>query len=121
MQFSLRTILIGITLVAIGLVVPSFVSRLIVQGVIWIIPAVLITLIQHGSGTQRTAATGALATYVAIVLAGGLRVNVSLLDALYVPTIVGISAWAAVVLRNRLGVPAVQPPPAPNEVDIEEL
>jgi hypothetical protein len=105
MQYSIRTLLVAITLVACILVIPTPLSAMLTQ-VIWLVlPGLFLTLLRHGSEPYRTFAAGALATYAAMAL---LKLPVdpflgsSLISFLMGMCIMAFSGGACILLRRRL-------------------
>ena len=125
MQFSLKTLMIVMLTVAVFCAIrfslPYALSSLAFQIATLLIPAVLLTIVIHGSEEQRTFAVGALATYVALLLLtvrnwpGVTSPFVNLLFSVFVLTAAG--GVSVLTRRFLLGVPLLRrtplPPPPP--------
>lgn len=66
MQFSLRALLIAVSVAAVLLVLPSMFALSLTMAVWYLIPGILITVAMHGTHDQRTFAIAALATFAAL-------------------------------------------------------
>lgn len=120
MQFSIKTMMIAIAIVAICLVMPGILGQL-VYGAVWcVIPAALVTTIVYGNEEHRAFGTAALATFLVVTFAK--TTSLVPFGIIYI----GAAGMIGVSLRRHLQsetistptptpTPTPPPPPTPGE------
>ena len=121
MRFSLKSLMIAIFAIALTLVLPSPLLRLVERWVWCLLPTVLVAHLIYGNARQRALATGSLTAYVAMTWQAEAiwigRPFVAIRWVLML-SVLGLAGWSTDWWRRRLGGAsdeAIVPPPPPAE------